>query len=111
MRRCSSAQDGGGLEWTAQAQHLVYGVHTAAKQADAAHGHGDLALVDVVAAHGGIAVRQGRLQLGQGDAVAPQAVRVGLDLVASHRAAEAGDVHDARHRAELALQYPVLQSP
>ena len=33
---------------------------------------------------------------------------IGLHLVAPHRAAEAGDVHNPRHRAELALQHPVL---
>ena len=91
-----------------RAQHLVHRIHAAAEQADAAHGQGDLALVDVIAAHGGIAVGQRLLKLGQRDAVAAQAVRVGLDLVAPDGAAETGEVHDARHGPELALHHPVL---
>ena len=67
------------------------------------------ALDHQVAADVGVAVGQGGLQLGQGDAVALQPVGIGVDLVALDRAAAAGDVHDARHAAELALQHPVLQ--
>ena len=102
------AEDGGGGGRALQPQHLVHRVQAAAKQADAPHRHGNLALVEVVAAHRGVAVGQRRLELTQRDAVAAEAVGVGLNLVAPHRAAEAGDVHDPRHRPELALQHPVL---
>ena len=103
------AEDGGGGGRALHRQHLVHRVQAAAKQADAPRRHGNLALGDVVAAHGGVGVGQRRLELGQRDAVAAQAVGVGLNLVAPDRAAEAGEVHDPRHPAELALQHPVLQ--
>ncbi len=67
-----------------------------------------LSLVEVVATHRGVAVGQRRLELTQSDAVAAEAVGVGLNLVAPYRAAEAGDVHDPLHGPELALQHPVL---
>lgn len=89
-------------------QHLVHRVDAAAKQADAPDRHSHRTLAEVVAPHRGVGVRQRRLNLAQRDAVAAQAVGVGLHLVAPHRAAEAGDVHDARHRAKLRLQQPVL---
>ncbi len=103
------AEDGGGGGRALQSQHLVHRVQAAAKQADTPRRHGNLALGDVVAAHRGVGVGQRRLELGQRDAVAAEAVGVGLNLVAPHRAAEAGQVHDPRHPPELALQHPVLQ--
>ena len=52
-RRMAAAADG-----SLQRQHLVHGIQAAAKQADASRRHGDLALSDVVAAHGGVGVVQ-----------------------------------------------------
>ena len=67
----------------------------------------DLALHQVIAADVGVAVGDGVLQLLERDAVALQAVGIGLDLVALHRAAEADHVGDAGNAAELAFQRPV----
>ena len=79
---------GGGLG-AFHAQHLVHRVQAAAKEADAPHRHGNLPLVEVVAAHRGVAVGERCLELTQRDAIAAEPVRVGLHLIASHRAAEA----------------------
>ncbi len=103
------AEDGGGGGRVLQPQHLVDRVQAAAEQADTPRRHGHLALGEVVAAHRGVGVGQRQLDLAQRDAVAAEAVGVGLDLVAPHRAAEARQVHDPRHPPELALQHPVLQ--
>ena len=54
-------------------------------------------------------IGQHALQLGQGDAVKPQPIGIGLDLVAADGPAPTGNVHDPRHAAELAFQHPVLQ--
>ena len=91
------AEDGGCLGRALERQHLVHRVQAAAEQADAPRRHGHLALGDVVATHGGVGVGQRRLELGQRDAVAAEAVGVGLNFVAAHGAAEAGEVDDPRH--------------
>ncbi len=102
-------EPGGGGGRALHRHDLVHRVQAAAKQADTPRRHGHLALGDVVAAHRGVGVLQRRLKLAERDAVAAEAVGVGLNLVAPHRATEAGQVHDPRHPAELALQHPVLQ--
>ena len=103
------AERGGGFGRALHRQHLVHRIQAAAKEADTPRRHGDLALGDVVAADGGVGVGQRRLELGQRDAVAAEAVGVGLHLVAPDRAAKAGQVHDPRHSPKLALEHPVLQ--
>ncbi len=87
----------------------LHRVQAAADQADAPHVLHDRSLEEIIAADVGVAVGHRVLQLRKRDAVALQAIRVGLDLVAFDRAAEAGDVDDPRHALELALQRPVLQ--
>ena len=74
-----------------QTEHLAHRVLAAAEQADAADGHRDLPLADVIAANRFVAVGDRFLELGQGDAVAAQAIGIGLNLVAPDRAAEARD--------------------
>jgi hypothetical protein len=91
------------------AEHLHHRVQAAADQADAADVHGHAALDDVVAAHVGVGVGQGGLDLLQRDAELLHPVGVGVDLVALDGAAAAADVHDPRDAAELTLQHPVLQ--
>ena len=66
MRRCSSARRmAAAATGFFSPSTLFTGSMPAAEQADAAHRHGDLALVDVVAAHGGVAVGQRGLQAGR----------------------------------------------
>src|SRR5579883_2222063 len=84
-------------------------VHAAAKQTDAAHHHGNLALVDIIAAHRGITVGQCRLKLRQRDGVSTKAVVIGLHFVAPHRPAETHDAYDALDGAELAFEHPILE--
>ncbi len=103
------AEDRRGSDRVLQPQHLVHRVQAAAKEADTPRRHGHLALGNVVAAHGGVGILQGGLELAQRDPVAAEAVGIGLHLIAPHRAAEAGEVHDPRHPPQLALQHPVLQ--
>ena len=79
------AKDSGGLHRVGHPQHLADRVFPAAEQAHAAHRQRHVALVDIIAAHRGVAVGEHVLQLGQGDAVAPHAVGVGLHLVAADR--------------------------
>ena len=92
-----------------QSEHFHRRIGPAAEQPDAADRHGDLALVDVVAADGRVAVLNGVLELDQREAEFPQQVGIGLNFVAPDRPAPAADVDDSRHRAEFALQHPVLQ--
>ena len=104
-----AAKDSGGLHGIGHPQHLAHRVFPAAEQAHAAHGQRHVALIDIIAAHRGIAVGQRVLQLGQGDPVAPHAVGIGLHLVAADGPAPTGNVHHPRNGAELAFQHPVLQ--
>ncbi len=90
-------------------QHGVADFVERADQADAAN-HGDLGPdVDGAAADIDVAVVQRLQHLRQRDAVGDQLVDVDLELVGLGLAAPAGDVDDARHGAEAALQDPVLQ--
>ena len=104
-----SPQDRGGCHRVFQSEHHRDRVGAAAEKSDAADGHGDLSLVDVVTTHRRIAVGDGCLELGQRDAVAPQTVGIGPHLIAPHGAAPAANVDNPGHGAEFALHDPVLQ--
>ena len=78
-------------------------------QSDAAHHRRLLADIDGVAADIDVGVADGLQQLRQCQPVRDQLVEIDLQLVGLGLAAPAGDVDDAGHRAEAALQHPVLQ--
>ena len=65
--------------------------------------------IDGVAADIDVAVVQRLQQLRQRQPVGDQLVEIDLQLEGLGLAAPAGDVDDARHRAEAPLQHPVLQ--
>ena len=80
-----------------------------ADQADAAHHRRLLPDIDGVAADIDVGVADGLQQLRQRQPVRDQLVEIDLQLVGLGLAAPAGDVDDAGHGAEAALQHPVLQ--
>ncbi len=80
-----------------------------ADQADAAHHRRLLSDIDGVAADIDVGVADGLQQLRQRQPVRHQLVEIDLQLVGLGAAAPAGDVDDAGHGAEAALQHPVLQ--
>src|SRR5262245_31525395 len=96
---------GGGL---LHPQHLQERVLAAAQQAQTADNLGGVTLNDVVAARVGVARRQHVLKLLECDAVLPQPVRVGVNLVPLDSAAEAYGVGDAGNPAELPRDGPVV---
>ena len=89
--------------------HGVVEVVDRADQADAAHHGGLRADVDGVAADIDVGVGNGLQHLRQRQPVGDQLVEIDLQLVGLGLAAPAGDVDDAGHGAETALQHPVLQ--
>ncbi len=107
----SSAQIGGRLFGSVFADGDFHRIPAAADDADAAHHLHGPTLHQEVAADVGVAVGQRVLQLCQRDAIALQAFRIGLDLIALDGAAGAGHVDDARHAAKFTLEQPVLQTP
>ena len=89
--------------------HGVGEVLDRADQADAAH-HGRLrADIDGVAADIDVGIADRLHHLRQRQAEGDQLVEIDLQLVGLGLAAPAGDVDDAGHGAEAALQHPVLQ--
>src|SRR4030095_3690811 len=89
--------------------HGVAEVVDRADQADAAHHGGWRADVYGVAADIDVGVGDGLQHLRQRQPVGDQLVEIDLQLVGLGLAPPAGDVDDAGHGAETALQYPVLQ--
>ena len=80
----------------------------AVHQADAADVHGLLADIDRTAADVDVGIRDGADDLGQGDVVGVELMKVDLDLVLLRGSAPRVDLHDARHRKEAPLEDPVL---
>ena len=89
--------------------HGVVEVVDRADQADAAHHGGLRADVDGVAADIDVGVGDRLQHLRQRQPVGDQSVEIDLQFVGLGLAAPAGDVDDAGHGAEAALQHPVLQ--
>ena len=77
-------------------------------QPDAAHDRGLRPEIDGLAADIDVAVVERLQHLRQGEAVGEQLVEIDGDLVGLCLAAPAGDIDDARHRLEAALENPVL---
>ena len=89
--------------------HGVVEVVDRADQADAAHHGGLRADVDGIAADIDVGVADGLQHLRQRQPVGDQLVEIDLQLIGLGLAAPPGDVDDAGHGAETALQHPVLQ--
>ena len=89
--------------------HGVVEVVDRADQADAAHHGGLRADIDGVAADIDVGIGDGLQHLRQRQPVGDQLVEIDLQFVGLGLAAPAGDVDDAGHGAETALQHPVLQ--
>lgn len=104
IRRCSSAKDGGGRHRVLLAQHFRHRIGATSKETDAADGHGHFAFVHIVAADSHIAVLQGVLQLHQGHAPSPQAIRIGPNLVTADSAPEAPHVDNPLNGAKFSLR-------
>ena len=90
-------------------QHGVADFIERADQPDATDDRDLRADVDRAAADVDVAVGQRLQHLRQRDAVGDELVDVDLQLIRLGLAAPAGDVDDARHRTEAALQHPILQ--
>ena len=90
-------------------QHRVAQLLRRADEPDAAHHRRLRANIDGVAADIDVAVIQRLQQLRQRQPVGNQLVEIDLKLEGFGLAAPSDDVDDAGHRAESALQHPVLQ--
>ena len=90
-------------------QHRVADFVERPDKADAANDSDLRADVDRAAADIDVAVVQRLQHLRQRDAVGDQLVHVDLEFIGLRLAAPAGHVDHARHRAESALQHPILQ--
>ena len=90
-------------------QHRVAQVLDRANKPDAPHHRRLRADIDGVAADIDVAVVQRLQQLRQGQPIGNELVEIDLELECLGLAAPSDDVDDSRHRAEAALQHPVLQ--
>src|SRR2546425_9641149 len=90
--------------------HLLQ-IPRALHEAESAHDRPGPARFDDVAADVAVAPHDGVDDGGERDAVGAEAVRVDVDLVLAHRAADARDLGHARHRVQLVADEPVLERP
>ena len=78
-------------------------------QPDAAHDQPGAVRLEHVAADIEVAVADGRHHRAERQVVGPQAIRIDVDLVLLHVAADRRDFRDARNGVELVADEPVLQ--